>query len=144
LADVSNPKTEAEHPINMKSLKRIAAALFAACLTSAVAFAADPSGVWKWSVPGRDGQTRDVSLKLEFKDGQLTGVLSGGRGDTPITNGAFKDEQVTFSVVREFNGNTVETKYDGKLDGDTIKGSSEGPGRDGEVTKRDWTAKRST
>lgn len=128
----------------MKSFKLIAVAFAAACLTSVIAFAADPSGSWKWSVPGRDGQTRDLTLKLELKDGQLSGVLTGFRGDTPISNGVFKDNEVTFTVVREFNGNKFETKYDGKLDGDTIKGSSEGPGRDGQVTKRDWTATRSS
>jgi len=127
----------------MKSLRLIAATLVAACLTSAVALAADPSGTWKWSVPGRDGQMRDLTLKLELKDGQLAGTLTGFRGDTPITNGTFKDDQITFTVVREFNGNKFETKYQGKLDGNTIKGSSEGPGRDGQVMKREWSATRS-
>jgi hypothetical protein len=122
----------------------IAATFAAVCLTSAVAFSADPSGTWKWSVPGRDGQMRESTLTLQLKDGQLTGTLSGFRGDTPITNGSVKEDQITFTVVREFNGNKVETKYDGKLDGNTIKGSMEGPGRDGQVTKRDWTATRSS
>jgi hypothetical protein len=68
--------------------------------------------------------------------------MSGFRGEIPISDASFKDGQIAFSVVREFNGNKLETKYLGKLDGDTIKGTSEGPGRDGQVTKRDWTATR--
>jgi hypothetical protein len=120
----------------------IATAFAAVCLTSVLAFAGDPTGTWKWSMPGRDGQPREVTLKLELKDGQLTGSMSGFRGETPISTASFKDDQIAFSIVREFNGNKMETKYQGKLDGDTLKGSSEGAGRDGQVTKQEWTATR--
>jgi hypothetical protein len=126
----------------MKSFRMITAAVVAVCLTSVLAFAGDPTGTWKWTVPGRDGQPREVTLKLELKDGQLTGSMSGFRGETPISDASFKDDQIAFSVVREFNGNRFETKYQGKLDGDTLKGSSAATGRDGEVTKREWTAAR--
>ena len=126
----------------MKSFRMITAAFAAVCLTSVLAFAGDPTGTWKWTVPGRDGQPREVTLKLELKDGQLTGNMSGFRGETPLSDASFKDDQIAFSVVREFNGNKLETKYQGKLDGDTLKGSSEGPGRDGQVTKQEWTAPR--
>lgn len=126
----------------MKLFRMIATAFAAVCLTSVLAFAGDPTGTWKWSVPGRDGQPREVTLKLELKDGLLTGSMSGFRGETPISDASFKDDQIAFSVVREFNGNKLETKYQGKLDGDTLKGSSEGTGRDGQVTKREWTATR--
>jgi hypothetical protein len=126
----------------MKSFRMITAAFAAICLTSVLAFAGDPTGTWKWTVPGRDGQPREVTLKLELKDGQLAGSMSGFRGETPLSDASFKDDQIAFSVVREFNGNKFETKYQGKLDGDTLKGSSEGPGRDGQITKREWTATR--
>jgi hypothetical protein len=126
----------------MKSFRMLTAAFAAVCLTSVLAFAGDPTGTWKWTVPGRDGQPREVTLKLELKDGQLTGNMSGFRGETPLSDASFKDDQIAFSVVREFNGNKLETKYQGKLDGDTLKGSSEGTGRDGQVTKREWTAMR--
>jgi hypothetical protein len=126
----------------MKSFRMITAAFAAVCLTSVLAFAGDPTGTWKWTVPGRDGQPREFTLKLELKDGQLTGSMSGFRGETPLSDVSFKDDQIAFSVVREFNGNKFETKYQGKLDGDTLKGSSEGTGRDGKVTKREWTATR--
>jgi hypothetical protein len=126
----------------MKSFRMFSAAVAAVCLTSVLAFAGDPTGTWKWTVPGRDGQPREFTLKLELKDGQLAGSLSGFRGETPLSDASFKDDQIAFSVVREFNGNKVETKYQGKLDGDTLKGASEGPGRDGQVMKREWTATR--
>jgi hypothetical protein len=46
-------------------------------------------------------------------------------------------------VTREFGGNSRTTKYSGKLDGDTIKGKMEAPGRQGgDPVSRDWEAKR--
>ncbi len=126
----------------MKSLRLFATAIAAVLFTTALAFAGDPTGTWKWTIPGRDGQPRDVTLKLDLKDNQLTGSISGFRGDTPISSGTFKDDQIAFSVVREFNGNTFEQKYQGKLDGDTIKGAIDFTGRDGQPVHRDWTATR--
>jgi hypothetical protein len=128
----------------MKPNRIIAAAFAAVCLSTVLALAADVTGSWKWSIPGRDGQPRELTLKLELKDGQLAGAVSGFRGDAPISDASFKDGQIAFSVVREFNGNKFETKYQGKLEGDTIKGTSEGTGRDGQVMKREWTATRAS
>jgi hypothetical protein len=50
---------------------------------------------------------------------------------------------IAFSVTREFNGNNSTTKYTGKLDGDTIKGSMELPAMgDNPSRKIDWSATR--
>ncbi|MBI5690136.1 MAG: hypothetical protein HZC55_08545 [Verrucomicrobia bacterium] len=122
-------------------------ALTSALLTAAT-FAADPTGTWKWSTPGRDGQAFESTLKLELKDGKLSGTMVGIQRDqfqipdTPIGDASFKGDVVAFTVTREFNGNKFTSKYEGKLEGDTIKGTSERPGRDGGTTKRDWVAKR--
>jgi hypothetical protein len=126
----------------MKSLRLFATAAAATVFATALAFAGDPTGTWKWTIPGRDGQPRDVTLKLELKDGQLSGTMGGFRGDTPINAGSFKDDQLAFSVVREFNGSKFEQKYQGKLDGDTITGFVDFTGRDGQPMHRDWTATR--
>jgi hypothetical protein len=136
----------------MKSrLKFLTALLGAMCLTVA-AFAAEvsPAGTWKWSVQGRQGgQSFDQTLKLEYKDGKLTGTMLGVQGgqfsipDTAITDASFQDGAIKFSVTREFNGNKFTTKYEGKLQGDAIKGTYERPGMNGaEPTKREWDAKR--
>ena len=134
----------------MKSLKFLAA-LFAAFCVTVAAFAADanPSGTWKWTVQGRQGgQGFEQTLKLDYKDGKLTGTMMGAsRGnftipDTQISDASFKDGAIKFSVEREFNGNKFTSKYEGKLEGDTITGKSESPGRDGQTMTRDWNAKR--
>ena len=126
----------------MKSLRLMTTVAAAVLLTTALAFARDPTGSWKWTIPGRDGQPREITLKLALKDAQLTGSISGFRGDDPISNGTFKEDQIAFSVVRAVNGNSFEQKYQGKLDGDTIKGAIDFTGRDGQPVHRDWTATR--
>ncbi len=113
---------------------------------------ADPAGTWTWSTPGRNGGPDRVStLKLKLEGEKLTGTLSTpGRGggaatDTAISDGKLAGDQVSFSVTRDFGGNTMTTKYSGKIDGDTIKGKIEMPSRDGGAAEpRDWEAKRQT
>jgi hypothetical protein len=108
---------------------------------SALAADADPTGTWKWSVTFNNN-TRDVTLKLKLDGDKLTGSISGRNNqDTAIENGSYKDGAVAFTVTREFNNNKFTTKYSGRLDGDTIKGTSETE-RDGQKQSRDWEAKR--
>jgi hypothetical protein len=136
----------------MKSLRITLAALVAACFLTVAAFAADaatPAGTWKWTQPGRGGGPGpERSLMLDYKDGKLTGTLKGfsmGQFEIPdaaISEASFKDGKVAFAVTMEFNGNSRTTKYEAKLEGDTLTGSLEAPGRDGATMKRDWVAKR--
>ena len=62
--------------------------------------------------------------------------------DTAIADASIKDGAISFTVTTEFNGNKRVSKYTGKLDGDTIKGEIESPGRDGAAQKREWSATR--
>ncbi|MCX6926634.1 MAG: hypothetical protein NT154_26010, partial [Verrucomicrobia bacterium] len=77
--------------------------------------AADATGTWTWTRPGRNGGA-DMKLTLKLKaDGEkLTGTLTspnrdGGTTDTAIADGKVKGEEVSFTVTREFNGNTMAT-----------------------------------
>jgi hypothetical protein len=133
----------------MKSTFKLIAAVAAACFVSVAAFAADASGTWKWTQQGRQGGAGfEVTLKLEVKDGILSGTMLGMQGqqgaipDVAIGDASLKGEVVSFSVTREFNGNKRTSKYEGKLEGDTIKGTVERQGRDGNTMKSDWTATR--
>ena len=125
---------------------------FIACVLAATAFAAEasPTGLWKWTVQGRQGgQGFEQSLKLELNDGKLTGVMLGRQAgnfsvpDTRISDASFKDGQIAFSIKRELNGQTFVIKYEGKLEGDTIQGTFE-RGAIGKAgpTKSEWNAKR--
>ena len=135
----------------MKTLVRILAAFAAVCLMSTAALAADasPAGTWKYTQQSRGGnQGVERTLVLEAKDGTLTGTLKGASfgqfeiPDRPIEEASFNNGEIAFTVTMEFNGNKRVSKYTGKLEGDTITGSIEAPGRDGNVQKRDWVAKR--
>jgi hypothetical protein len=111
---------------------------------------ADPTGTWTWSTPGRGGGDPTVStLKLKLEGDKVTGTLSApGRGggaatESAIANGKLAGDQVTFLLIRDRNGTMTTNKYEGKLTGDTIKGTSERPARaGGDPTKTDWEAKR--
>lgn len=132
----------------MKSFCKLLAAFVAVCFATVAAFAADASGTWKWTQQGRGGQSFESTLKLEVKDGALTGTLLGGTfgqntiPDTAISDAAIKGDTISFSVTRTFGENKRTTKYEGKLEGDTIKGTVERQGRDGNTIKSDWTATR--
>jgi hypothetical protein len=118
--------------------------LLTACLALTFAFAAnaaDVTGTWKSSFTNQNGQVRESTFKLKAEGEKLTGTVSGRNNDTAIGEGKIKGDEVSFQVVREFNGNTMTNKYSGKLSGDTITGKSESQ-RDGQPQSRDWVAKR--
>lgn len=109
---------------------------------TATALAADPTGTWKWTTSSPNGDI-NTTLKLESKDGKLTGAYSNQFGDAEITHASLKEDVIAFEVVRDLGGNKFVVKYHGKLEGDTIKGTIEAPSPDGgEGLKLDWNAKR--
>jgi autotransporter translocation and assembly factor TamB len=109
-------------------------------LAAAAAFAADVSGKWVAQVPGRNGQTREVTFNLKADGNNLTGTVSGRRGDTPIADGKIDGDNVSFTQTLEFGGNTVKFIYKGKISGDEIKFTRERDGGEGEPAE--FTAKR--
>jgi hypothetical protein len=85
---------------------------------------------------------------LKVEGAKLTGTLStprrgGEMADTAISEGKVNGAELSFTVTREFNGNTFSSKYAGKLSGDTIKGKIDSE-RNGESQSRDWVAHRQT
>ena len=90
-----------------------------------------------------------MTLKLKVEGDKVTGkVTSPGRqgGDpveTEIKDGKIKGDEVSFTVTREFNGNTMTQKYNGKVTADAITGKIESE-RNGQPQSRDWEAKRDT
>jgi hypothetical protein len=93
-----------------------------AALTLWVSFAADIDGKWTGQIEGRNGpQTQSIMLKASGNT--LTGSIEGGRGGpVEISNGTIDaDNNVAFSVVREFGGNKVTQEYKGTLSGGELK-----------------------
>jgi hypothetical protein len=116
-------------------------------LFAAVAQAADPSGIWTWSTPGRNGgPDRVTTLVLKVEGNNLTGKVSvPGRDaqpvETPIASGKVDGDNISFDLVREFNGNSATNKYSGVVTADKITGKIESS-RGGQTQSRDWEAKR--
>jgi hypothetical protein len=102
--------------------------------------AADPTGTWKWSVTFNN-QTREMTLKLKLEGDKLTGAMVRQGQETAIQDAKYKDGDVTFTVVRERDGQKMTSKFSGKVSGDTIKGKVEFE-RQGQAQSRDWDAKR--
>ena len=61
----------------MNALRKMVAALVAACFVTLTVLAADasPAGTWKWSQAGRDGASFERKIQLELKDGKLAGKM---------------------------------------------------------------------
>lgn len=124
----------------MKMLRLLCSFLALAAAVSALA--ADPTGIWKWTTQSPNGGI-STTLKLESKDGKLTGAYSNQFGDATISAVSFEGDILAFEVVRDLGGNKFVVKYRGKLEGDTIKGTLEAAGPDGgEAMKLDWNATR--
>jgi hypothetical protein len=111
--------------------------------------AADATGTYGWTRPGRNGgPDQKMTLKLKVDGDKLTGTLTspsrdGGTTDTKIADGKVKGDEISFTVTREFGGNTMVSKYNCKVSADAIKGKIETE-RNGTPQSRDWEAKRET
>jgi hypothetical protein len=106
--------------------------------------AGNVSGPWKWTIKTPDGDSIDMSAKLTQDGEKLSGVFVDGfdQKSFDITDGKVKDGNVSFTVTRPFNDDTITVKYNGKLSGDTIKGTLEVKFGDQDPMKNDWVATR--
>lgn len=84
-------------------------------------FAADVSGKWKAEFETPNGQTRTSNLTLKADGETLTGTISGRGGDTAISEGKVSGDEISFVVVRDFQGQQMKSQYKGKVAGDEIK-----------------------
>ncbi len=103
------------------------------------ALAADPTGKWKAESPGRDGQTMTTIFTLKAEGETLTGTVAGRGPEIAITNGKISGDEISFSVVRERNGEQFKQNYKGKIVGDELKLVMTMEGRD---FSREITAKK--
>jgi len=89
----------------------------------------DVEGTWKWTSSfGRGGSDRpgfENTLTLKRDKEKVTGKLKAGRfGDSDISHGRFRKNELSFELVRERDGEKSTNFYRGKLAGDTIEGKS--------------------
>jgi hypothetical protein len=90
------------------------------CLMTVVAFAASIDGKWTGEVTTPNG-TRPVTFTFVSDGSKLNGTTTGRGGEVKITNGTVDGDNVSFDVIREFNGNTMTTHYTGTVSGSDLK-----------------------
>jgi hypothetical protein len=101
--------------------------------------AADVSGKWTFEAPGRGGKADGSTLT-----GTMPAGGRGGAGDPiAISDGKVDGNNISFTVKREMNGNTMITKYDGVVSGDELKLKITRNGQDGTPVTTEVVAKRS-
>ena len=105
-----------------------------------VAWASDLTGKWVAQVTGQNGQTRETTFNFKVEGSKLTGTVSGRQGANPISDGTIKGDDVSFTVVANFNGNEIKLLYKGKVSGDDLKLSRTREG--GDQPAQEFTAKR--
>jgi len=90
-------------------------------LASVVAFAADITGKWVGDA-NAGGKGGPPTFNFKQDGSTLTGSQEGGRGGpVDISNAKLDGDNISFEVTREFNGNSITTKYHGTISGNTMK-----------------------
>jgi hypothetical protein len=125
----------------MKKVSLAALAILAVAVL--VIWAADVSGTWELSTPGRGGQmmTRDITIKQE---GAKITVTMPGRpgpngepGEPIVGEGTIEGNAIQWTIVRTTPRGEMKMEYKGTVEGDTMKGTSTVMDREIE-----WTAKK--
>jgi hypothetical protein len=80
------------------------------------------TGSWKYSFTTSGGQTLEPTLKLKQDGEKLEGVVVFGDNERAISDGKVSNDEFSFKVVRERDGETFTSKYQGKLQGESLKG----------------------
>lgn len=112
----------------------------AALLIAFTALAADVAGKWTGEQEGRNGPMT-VTFNFKTQGGTLTGNMATPRGETEISEGKVNGDEVSFVIVREFNGNQMKLNYSGTVSGNEMKLKVS---REGSDRTRELTLKRST
>lgn len=114
------------------------AALAVLAVFALAAWAADVSGTWELSTPGRNGQmmTRDITIVQEGNKIKVT--MPGFRGGDPITGeGTIEGNAIEWKIVRQGPQGEMVMTYKGTVEGTTMKGTMSIMDREME-----WTAKK--
>ena len=89
--------------------------------------AADVDGKWSGTIATPTG-TYEQSFTFKAEGSKLTGTLSAGGTETPITNGKIDNNNIAFAVSLTFGNMPFTVAYTGVVAGDEIKLSGEAGG----------------
>ncbi len=100
--------------------------------------AADVTGTWAMEVEGEMGSF-EVDLELEQEGASFEGSASGQFGTLDVEDGLVSGTDVSFTIVVDAGGETLELSFTGTVEDDTMSGSGSGPPEMGSFS---WEASR--
>jgi len=119
------------------------AVLSIAVLLTVAALAADVSGTWVMSRPGRGGEMMESDITIA-QTGNAIKVTMPGRpskdgtpGEPMVADGTVEGNAIQWKVVRQTPRGEMTMEYKGTVDGATMKGTFTMMDREVE-----WTAKK--
>ena len=86
----------------------------------------DLSGKWNLQADA-NGQVLTIAVDLKQTGDTFTGTTSSDLGNGTIDGGKVTDKAFTAILHAEIQGNVVDFKMDGTIDGDKLKGSFSNP-----------------
>jgi len=104
----------------MISNNRIAAAILAVIVLTAVAFAADITGTWTASFDTQVG-VQNYTFTFKVEGNKLTGRLKSTFAESEISEGTVNGDDISFVENMTYEGMQLRITYKGKVSGDEIK-----------------------
>lgn len=103
----------------------------------AVPALADVTGKWTATIETQNG-TQNYTYDFKVDAEKLTGRAKSQFGDTAITEGTVKGDEISFVENLDFQGQALRTTYTGKVGGDEIKFTR----KVGDLATEEFVAKR--
>ena len=102
--------------------------------------AVDITGTWDVTIDA-EGETISAKLKVNQQGSDFSGTMETQFGTGTVKDGLVSGNDISFILLFEFGGETLEIEWTGTVEGEEASGSGEGPEEIGSFT---WSAKRST
>ncbi|MBZ5618180.1 MAG: hypothetical protein LAQ69_05495 [Acidobacteriia bacterium] len=118
-------------------LSRLLVSTVLALAMFAPAFGAEVAGKWTAAIDTQIG-VQNYTYDFKVDNGKLTGKAKSQYGETEISEGTVKGDEIAFIENLNFQGQALRIEYKGKISGDEIKFTRQV----GEVATEEFVAKR--
>jgi hypothetical protein len=78
------------------------------------------AGTWKASYRTPDGYAHECAFELRMDGAKLGGTISSRRGRVEISDGEVAGGRISFRVLRRGNGDELEVRFSGDVEGDVM------------------------
>jgi hypothetical protein len=104
-------------------MKQFARCLIGFAIAATAMFAADLTGIWAGTAPGRRGDKEDVAFQFKVDGSALTGKMFGDEFDLPLEETSVSGDQVKFVVTTTnyYSRTQVKFVYTGTIKGNEIE-----------------------